>query len=317
MVKHLEGKIAIVTGGAGGMGSWIAKTYAAEGAKVIVADTGSDVEGRMGMDASKVDAVVNDIKAAGGEAVSVVGDIADMDTAEKTVKLAIDTYGGLDILCCAHGILRERMIFNMAEEEWDGLVRAHLKGCFAPTKFASIYWRQERNRGGRIIYFTSDAGIFGSAGQPNYSAAHAGKLGLMRSNARALERYGVTCNVIAPSASTRMTDRGLAVERDAPAPSLAAAGTARDPRNLSPLAVWLASDEGGIASGCMFGGSGHRVTLYNNPTVERAIYSETPFHDIDRLFEEWPATMALGGYPMPRMPGAAPARAGAAAGGGA
>ena len=104
----------------------------------------------------------------------------------------------------------------MTEDEWDGVVRAHLKGCFAPTKFASIYWRQERRRGGRIIYFTSDAGIFGSAGQPNYSAAHAGKLGLMRSNARALARYGVTCNCIAPLASTRMTDRGLAVGRDAP-----------------------------------------------------------------------------------------------------
>src|SRR5690606_18578538 len=111
--KHLEGKIAVVTGGAGGMGSWIAKTYAEEGAKVVVADTGADVEGRMGMDASRVNAVVDEIKAAGGEAVAVVGDIADMDTAEATIRLALDTYGGLDILCCAHGILRERMIFNM------------------------------------------------------------------------------------------------------------------------------------------------------------------------------------------------------------
>ncbi|MFN8639701.1 MAG: SDR family NAD(P)-dependent oxidoreductase [Dehalococcoidia bacterium] len=312
MPKHLEGKIAIVTGGAGGMGSWIAKTYAAEGAKVIVADTGADVEGRMGMDASRVNAVVDEIKAAGGEAIAVVGDVADMDTAEKIVKLALDTYGGLDILCCAHGILRERMIFNQTEDEWDGLVRAHLKGCFAPTKFASIYWRQERTRGGRIIYFTSDAGISGAAGQPNYSAAHAGKLGLMRSNARALERYGVTCNVIAPLASTRMTDRGLAVDRDTPAPSLAAGGTARDPRNLAPLAVWLASDEGGVASGCMFGGSGYRVTLYSQPTVERVLYSETPFQDIDHMFDVWDSTLGQNGFPMQRMqgmpaPAAAPA----------
>ncbi len=304
--KHLDGKIAVVTGGAGGMGSWIAKTFAEQGAKVVVADTGADVEGRMGMDPARVNAVVDEIKSAGGEAVSVIGDIADMDTAENTIRLALDTYGGLDILVCAHGILRERMIFNMTEDEWDGLVRAHLKGCFAPTKFASIYWRSERERGGRIIYFTSDAGISGSAGQPNYSAAHAGKLGFMRSNARGLERYGVTCNVIAPLASTRMTDRGRGVGDEGPAPSLSAAGTALDPRNVAPLAVWLASDEGGKASGCIFGATGHRVTLYSQPVRERSIWSETPYFDIDTLFEEWPRTMGLGGYPMQRMQGAAP-----------
>ena len=300
--KHLEGKIAVVTGGAGGMGSWIAKTYAEEGAKVVVADTGADVEGRMGMDASRVNAVVDEIKAAGGEAVAVVGDIADMDTAEATIRLALDTYGGLDILCCAHGILRERMIFNMTEDEWDGLVRAHAKGCFAPTKFASIYWRQERTRGGRIIYFTSDAGVFGSAGQPNYSAAHNAKLGLMRSNARALERYGVTCNAIAPGASTRMTDRGRGVDQEGPPPSESAAGTARDPRNVAPLAVWLASDASKNVSGRIFGATGHRVTLYSQPVVERSLWSETPFFDIDKLFDEWPSTLGLGGYPMQRMP---------------
>lgn len=304
--KHLDGKIAIVTGGAGGMGSWIAKTYAAEGAKVVVADTGADVEGRMGVDPDRVNAVVDEIKAAGGEAVGVIGDIADMDVAENTVRLALDTYGGLDILQCAHGILRERMIFNMAEDEWDGLVRAHLKGCFAPTKFAAIYWRQERTRGGRIIYFTSDAGVFGSAGQPNYSAAHNGKLGLMRSNARALERYGVTCNAIAPSASTRMTDRGRGVDAEGPPPSESAAGTARDPRNVVPLAVWLASDASKDVSGRIFGASGHRTTLYSQPSVERTIWSDEPFFDIDRLFEEWPYTLGVGGYPMSRMPVADP-----------
>jgi NAD(P)-dependent dehydrogenase (short-subunit alcohol dehydrogenase family) len=305
-VKHLDGKVAIVTGGAGGMGSQISKVFAEQGARVLVADTGADVEGRMGVDPARVNAVVDDIKKAGGEAIGAIGDIADMDTAEGVVRQALDTWGQLDILVCAHGILRERMIFNMTEDEWDGVVRTHLKGCFAPTKFASIWWRAQRTHGGRIIYFTSDAGVSGGAGQPNYSAAHAGKLGLMRSNARALAAYGVTCNVIAPLASTRMTDRGRAVDSSQPPPSASAAGTALDPKNVVPIIVWLASNEGGIANGRIFGASGHRISVYNEPIQERVLWSAEPMFDIDRLFEEWPRTLGLGGYPMNRMQGMAP-----------
>jgi NAD(P)-dependent dehydrogenase (short-subunit alcohol dehydrogenase family) len=303
--RHLEGKVAIVTGGAGGMGSWVSKIFAEQGAKVVVADTGADVEGRMGMDPTRVNAVVDEITAAGRTARASIGDVADMDYAEKLVRETIETYGGLDILVCAHGILRERMIFNMTEDEWDGLVRAQLKGCFAPTKFASIYWRATRN-GGRIIYFTSDAGIHGAAGQPNYSAAHAGKLGLMRSNARALQRYGVTCNCIAPLASTRMTDRGRgaagAQGETAPA-SLSASGTALDPKNVVPIIVWLASEEGGAATGRIFGASGHRISLFREPYHERSLFSDTPLFDIDRLFAEWPRTLGAGGLPLNQMQG--------------
>ncbi|MEZ4501366.1 MAG: SDR family NAD(P)-dependent oxidoreductase [Dehalococcoidia bacterium] len=284
--KHLEGKVAVVTGGAGGMGSWICKIFAQQGAKVVVADTGADVEGRMGMDASRVNAVVDEIKAAGGEAVSIVGDISEMDVAEQTIRTAIDTFGGLDILVCAHGILRERMIFNMPEDDWDAVIKMHLKGCFAPTKFASIYWRQERTRGGRIIYFSSGAGINGEAGQPNYSAAHAAKIGLSLSNAQALARYGVTSNVIAPGAATRMTDRGRNVDRDAPPPSESAAGTARDPMNAVPAIVYLASDDGKDITGRAIGVGGHRITIYREPGWDRSIYSETPLWDVDRLFQE-------------------------------
>jgi NAD(P)-dependent dehydrogenase (short-subunit alcohol dehydrogenase family) len=284
--RHLEGKVAVVTGGAGGMGSWICKVFAEQGAKVVVADTGADVEGRMGMDPSRVNAVVDEIKAAGGEAVSIVGDISEMDVAERTIRTAIDTYGGLDILVCAHGILRERMIFNMTEDDWDGVIKAHLKGCFAPTKFAAIYWRQNRDRGGRIIYFSSGAGINGEAGQPNYSAAHAAKIGLSLSNAQALARYGVTSNCIAPGAATRMTDRGRAVDRDAPPPSASAAGTARDPKNAVPAIVYLASEDGKDITGRVIGVGGHRITMYREPTWDRSVYSETPLWNVDRLFEE-------------------------------
>jgi NAD(P)-dependent dehydrogenase (short-subunit alcohol dehydrogenase family) len=304
--KHLDGKVAVVTGGAGGVGSWISKIFAEQGASVVVADTGADVEGRMGVDPTRVNEVVAAIKDAGGTATAVIGDVADMDTAEGIIGTALNTYGKLDILVCAHGILRERMIFNMTEDEWDGLVRAHLKGCFAPTKFAAIHWRQTR-AGGRIIYFTSDAGIHGAAGQPNYSAAHAGKLGLMRSNARALSRYGVTCNCIAPLASTRMTDRGIAAQgaqrEGAEAPSLSAAGTAMDPKNVVPIIVWLASDEGGVANGRIFGATGHRISLFREPQWERTLFSDTPFFDIDKLFEEWPSTLGQGGFPLSQMRG--------------
>jgi len=301
--KHLEGRVAIVTGGAGGMGSHVSRVFAEQGAKVVVADTGADVEGRMGVDPTRVNAVVDDIRKAGGEAVAYIGDIADMDTAEKLVGFALESFGALDILVCAHGILRERMIFNMSEDDWDGVIRAQLRGCFTVTKFASILWRQQRN-GGRIIYFTSDAGISGGPGQANYSAAQAGKIGLMRSNARALERYGVTSNVIAPLAATRMTDRGRGVEAGADGPpSATAAGKPMDPKNVAPLLVWLASEEGGAANGKIFGVSGHRISLYEDPVQERYLHSRDAYFDIDRLFELWPTTLGLQAYPMPEIEG--------------
>ncbi len=301
--KHLEGKVAIVTGGAGGMGSWICKIFAEQGAKVIVADTGADVEGRMGMDPSRVNAVVDEIKANGGEAVGAIGDVSEMDVAEGLVRTALDTWGQLDILVAAHGILRERMIFNMTEDEWDGVIKAHLKGCFAVTKFAAMWWRQARDHGGRIIYFTSTAGITGGAGQPNYSAAHAGKIGLSLSNAQALARYGVTSNCISPGASTRMTDRGLGVDQEGPPPSESAAGTSRDPKNAVPAIVYLASDEGKDITGRVIGVTGHKITMWREPAWDRTIYSFDPFWDIDALFELMPETLAAENGAFVALPG--------------
>lgn len=302
MAKHLEGKVALITGGAGGVGTHISKIFAEQGAKVIVADTGADVEGRMGVDPTRVNAVVDDIKAAGGEAVASIGDVSEMDVAENLVRLALDTWGKLDILVCAHGILRERMIFNMTEDEWDGSVKAHLKGCFAPTKFASIYWRQAK-QGGRIIYFTSLAGIRGGAGQPNYSAAQQGKVGLMLSCAQALSRYGVTANCISPTASTRMTDRGRGVDTSGEAPSLSAQGTRLDPRNIVPPIVYLASDAGADINGRVVGVEGHQISVWREPKRDLSVFSETPFWDIDRLFEAIPTTLGADGWEIPEMAG--------------
>ena len=303
MARHLEGKVALVTGGAGGMGSEICKVFAEQGAKVVVCDTGFDVEGRAGMDPSKVDAVVGAIRGAGGEAVGVVGDIAEMDVAERCVQTAIDEFGDLDILVCAHGILRERMIFNMTEDEWDGLVRIHLKGCFAPTKFAAIHWRANREKGNRrIIYFTSSAGVRGEAGQPNYSAAHAGKIGLSLSNAEALARYGATSNCISPGASTRMTDRGRAVDQSADPPSLSAAGTMGDPKNVTPVVTFLASDAGAGITGRVVGATGGKITVWREPEWESTLFHAEPFWDIDALFELMPQTLEVQGVgPPPRQ----------------
>jgi NAD(P)-dependent dehydrogenase (short-subunit alcohol dehydrogenase family) len=295
MAKHLEGKVAIVTGGAGGMGSQVCKHFAQQGAKVLVTDTGADVEGRGQPDPSRVNGVVESIRAEGGEAIGMAGDIATMDHAEGLVRRVLEEWGKLDIVVCAHGILRERMIFNMTEDEWDEVVRVHLKGCFTITKFASIYWRQSMN-GGRLIYFTSSAGIRGGAGQPNYSAAHAGKIGLMLSCANALARYNVTANAISPGASTRMTDRGRAVDQGGPAPSLSAEGTAMDPKNVVPPIVYLASDAGASVTGRVVGATGHKLTMWREPQWEAAIYSETPVFDIDELFRVMPETLGLGGW---------------------
>jgi NAD(P)-dependent dehydrogenase (short-subunit alcohol dehydrogenase family) len=309
LTQHLDGKVAIVTGGAGGMGSWISRIFAQQGAKVIVADTGADVEGRMEVDPAKVNAVVDEIKAAGGEAVGATGDVADMDFAESLVRTALDTWGQLDTLVCAHGILRERMLFNMTEDEWDGVVRTHLKGCFAPTKFASIWWRQQRTHGGRLIYFTSTAGITGGAGQPNYSAAQSGKIGLMLSCAQALARYGVTANCISPGAATRMTDRSLNARQggDGRTDSESAEGSARDPKNVVPPIVYLASDEGARITGRVIGATGNTITMWREPEAERSLLSTTPFWDIDTLFEVMPRTLAAAdGLYVQQPPRAAP-----------
>jgi len=181
------------------------------------------------------------------------------------------------------------------------VIRVHLKGCFTVTKFAAIHWRQTR-AGGRIIYFTSTAGLRGGAGQPNYSAAHAGKISLMLSNAQALSRYGVTCNAISPNAATRMTDRGLSAQdlqgSGGRPPSESAEGTATDPKNVVPAIVYLASDAAADVNGRVFGAWGGRVSVWHMMEWENSIYSDTPYWDIDKLFEIMPTTLGATGWEL-------------------
>jgi NAD(P)-dependent dehydrogenase (short-subunit alcohol dehydrogenase family) len=257
MAGRLAGKTAIVTGAGRGIGREVALLFAQEGCRVLVNDLGTSVAGE-GADTSPAAQTVAEIRASGGEAIAHFGDVADLDAAEDMVRTVLNEWGQLDILVNVAGILRDRMVFNMTEEEWDAVVRVHMKGTFATTKFASLHWRQARN-GGRLINFTSGSGLFGAPGQPNYAAAKMGIWGFTLSCARALGRYGVTANSIAPGAATRMTDT-VPAERSAQGPnrvtSDAAKGTERDPANIAPPLVYLASDAGGWISGRCFGIAG-------------------------------------------------------------
>lgn len=281
MAGKLEGKTAIITGAGRGIGREVALKFAAEGARVVVNDLGVSLAGE-GQDATPAQQVVDEIQAAGGKALANYADVADMDQAEDLVRTALNEWGQLDILVNVAGILRDRMVFNMTGEEWDAVVRVHMKGTFATTRFASIHWRQAR-QGGRLINFTSGSGLFGAPGQPNYAAAKMGIWGFTLSCARALGRYGVTANSIGPGAATRMTE-SVPQERGGSGWSTDdARGTERDPANVAPPLVYLASDEGGWITGRCFGVSGYRVTLYTQIEPQVVLQGSKPW-ETEELF---------------------------------
>jgi NAD(P)-dependent dehydrogenase (short-subunit alcohol dehydrogenase family) len=257
----LEGRRAIVTGAGRGIGRGEARLLAAEGARVVVNDRGAALEGG-GNDTAVAQEVVDEIVAAGGQAVANGDDVASWEGAQRLVQQAIEHFGQLDILVNNAGILRDRMSFNMDESDWDAVVNVHLKGHFAPTHFAALHWRQRAKRGeetvnGRIINTSSEAGLFGSAGQANYAACKGGIVSLTWVLARELGRYGVTANAIAPRARTRMTETMSGGFMDAKAGEF----DEWDPANIAPVVAWLASDAAAGVNGQVFVVWGGQVSL--------------------------------------------------------
>src|SRR2546422_6656271 len=267
----LSGKTALVTGAGRGIGRGIALALAAAGAKVVVNDIGASLSGE-GVENTPAQSVVDEIVKAGGAAQPNYGSVADFGKAAAMVQQAIDSWGRIDIVVHVAGILRDRMIFNMTEDEWDAVINVHLKGMFNVVRAASVSMREQK--GGRIISMSSVSAL-GAPGQPNYAAAKAGIIGLTWSTANAMAKYGVTVNAIMPSGATRMIDstpRGRQVfEQTGKWPSELAAGTDRDPDNVAPIVVYLVSDAGASVSGQVFHARGYGYTLLAQPHAGRHI----------------------------------------------
>ena len=280
----LDNRVAIVTGAGRGIGAEISKLFAAQGAKVIVNDLGGSVDGS-GAAAGPADEVVGFIKDTGGEAQANYASVADYNAAEGIIQQALDEYGRLDILVNVAGILRDRMVFNMTEEEWDAVVDVHMKGTFNTSKYASIYWRQQREGHYRLINFTSGSGLFGAPGQPNYAAAKLGIVGFTYSCANALGRYGVTSNAIGPGAATRMTDTVPDERRSGVVTESTDADPRMSPANVAVPIVYIASEASDWLNGQVIGAMGYDISLYTQYAVQRQL-SGTERWDVERAAEE-------------------------------
>lgn len=280
MTNWLKGKVAVITGGGRGIGAEIAKAYAAQGAAVVVNDLGGSGSGE-GTDQSPASQLVEQIVAAGGSAIADYTDVTDHEAVDAMIQRAISEFGGLNILVNTAGILRDKMIFNLEEKDWDKVIAVHLKGHYNTIKPAARYWREQRDpaANNRIINFTSIAGLHGSAGQPNYAAAKMGIVGLTYSCANALERYGVTSNAISPGAASRL----VATIPGDRAPE--GVDTTPGPEHLAPIATYLASDRSRWLNGRVVGAMGNSVELYNIPEPIRVVTSDSLWQ-LDSLAEQ-------------------------------
>ena len=260
MAGICEGRVVVVTGAGRGIGREHALEFARQGARVVVNDLGGDVDGS-GASSTPAEAVAEEIRQIGSEAVVNGDDVADFEGAGRMVQTAIDSFGGLDVLVCNAGILRDRMLVNMSEEEWDAVIRVHLKGTFAPARRAATWWRDRSKAGqpvdARIINTSSASGLFGNVGQTNYAAAKAGIAAFTIVLAKELERYGVGVNCIAPGARTRMTaPLGFGGDEKADGTFDVSA-----PENIAPLVVWLGSEESLGITGRAFEVMGGRIGI--------------------------------------------------------
>jgi NAD(P)-dependent dehydrogenase (short-subunit alcohol dehydrogenase family) len=274
VLDGMAGKVAIVTGAGRGLGRSEALELAGQGVRVVVNDFGTSLSGEK--EESPAVSVVEEIRAAGGDAVAHEGDVADWDDARAMVQLALDTWGSLDILVNNAGLLRDRMLFNMSEEDFDLVVRVHLKGHFCTMRHACAYWREQSKAAngpvyGRIVNTASESALLCGPGQPNYAPAKAGIIALTVSTAQVMARYGVTANAIAPRARTRMTES---------MGSFAAADGAFDafaPENVSPLVAYLASPAAVKVSGQVMVVYGKHVEVLEGPGIDTRFETDAPW----------------------------------------
>lgn len=295
MTDTLKDKVAIVTGAGRGIGRGVAMMMAAEGASVVVNDLGGAVDGS-GNSSSPADEVVSEIKNAGGSAVANYDSVSSMEGGENIVKTALDSFGKLDIVVTPAGILRDRMIFNLTEQEWDDVIAVHLKGTFSVVKYACILFRQQRS--GRIITFSSESGLFGNTGQTNYGAAKSGIAGFTKVVARDMGRYGVTANSIAPRAATRMIATipdvaGQMRAQRADADETPPERPVLNPDDIAPFACYLASDLASNVNGQTFLIHGSNITLLSQPRRIRTIFKQGRF-TLDEISKLAPAELTQG-----------------------
>lgn len=252
----LDGRVAIITGAGRGLGREHALLFATEGAEVVVNDLGGNIDGS-GDDRAPAQLVVDEIKAMGGEAVANVDNVADFEGATRLVRTAIDTFGDLHVLVNNAGILRDRVLVNMTEDEWDAVIHVHLKGHFCPTRIAAGYWREQSKAGkevkASIIHTSSTSGLLGNPGQTNYGAAKSGIATFSQICSMELGRYGVRSNAIAPAARTRLTEQTPGLSEVVKAPEDASTFDVWDPANVSPFVAYLATE------GCPFTGEAFLV----------------------------------------------------------
>src|SRR5712671_1723557 len=294
----LSGKTALVTGAGRGIGRGIAIALAAAGAKVVVNDLGASLSGE-GKENTPAQTVVDEIVKYGGAAKANYGSVADFGQAAAMVQQAIDAWGRIDIVVHVAGILRDRMIFNMTEDEWDAVMNVHLKGMFNVVRAASVSMREQK--AGRIISMSSVSAL-GAPGQPNYAAAKAGIIGLTWSTANAMGKYNVTTNAVMPSGATRMIDSTPRARETFEAtgkwPSEIAVGTERDPDNVAPLVVYLASEAAGHVNGQVFHSFGYGYTLMALPEPIRRIEADRKLEP-EELAKLFPDTLGKGLHEPP------------------
>ncbi len=310
MGNRMEGRVVIVTGAGRGIGREVAHWMADDGASVVVNDLGGAVDGE-GTSGSPAEQTAKEIRDKGGSAVANFDSVAEYESAGNIIQTAIDNFGRLDAVCHVAGILRDRMVFNMTEAEWDAVLQVHLYGAFNMVRNAIPHMIKQGY--GRIVLYSSGSGL-GSSGQANYSAAKEGMVGFVRSLAKELAPYGITANAVYPGGATRMTETVPDSSRQLRAAAVATTEIrtqgepiqgppeARDPANNAPKAVYLCSEAAGNITGQVIGTSGWQMTLYSPRHVTRSIHKNGRW-TLDELDELIPISLAQGlTNPMPGAP---------------